>query len=81
MVDDKLKSLGVTVKMGWIPSHCGIPFNELADSEAKKAAECGNIKGSVAITLEQAKTLINKEIKRSGSCSGIGLIQVLKLVL
>ena len=31
-----LDELNVTVKLAWVPGHCGIEFNELADQAAKK---------------------------------------------
>ena len=31
-----LDELNVTVKIAWVPGHCGIEFNELADQAAKK---------------------------------------------
>ena len=37
-VDDRLKALGVMVRIAWIPSHCGIPMNERADEEAKRVS-------------------------------------------
>ena len=32
----QLDELNIAVKIGWVPGHCGIKFNELADSAAKK---------------------------------------------
>ena len=36
---NNLRQKGTHVKLLWTPSHCGIKGNEMADSEAKKAAE------------------------------------------
>jgi ribonuclease HI len=36
----KLLAQGKTVEATWIPSHCGVPGNELADAEAAKGAVC-----------------------------------------
>ena len=32
----QLDELDILVKIGWVPGHCGIKFNELADAAAKK---------------------------------------------
>jgi hypothetical protein len=37
----KCESRGLTIVLGWIPSHCGISGNEWADTWAKQAIETG----------------------------------------
>ena len=51
-----------TVKMQWIPSHCGIPGNESADRLAKEGA--AEDQPDVPITYHQKKKMI-KSIRRS----------------
>ena len=62
--ESSLRSLGVRVAFAWIPSHCGIHFNELADQEAKDASKrlIPEHVGPVAISLDQAKKLIAEGI-------------------
>ena len=40
---DRLTNEGITINLCWIPSHVGIPGNELADSAAKTALESETI--------------------------------------
>ena len=35
----QLKELNVVMKVAWIPGHCGLTFNEMADKEAKMGAQ------------------------------------------
>ena len=40
---ERLTSSNHSVRLFWIPSHCGIPGNEKADFLAKKASSCGSL--------------------------------------
>ena len=76
-IDNTLKRMGVEVSLGWVTSHCGIRFNELADSEAKKASFLRLDQGSSlsTISIDKARIMINSSItkewearwKRSGA--------------
>ena len=59
---DSLSGCKVSCALGWIPSHCDIKFNDLADKEAKEAASKVSRSVQRSISLEQAKVVIKNII-------------------
>ena len=59
-----LQSVRGDVSMQWVPGHCGLPGNELADQEARAAAVDPNSWGDGAgkITMSAAKGVIRRNI-------------------
>lgn len=53
----ELNEKGHTVVFQWIPSHCGIAGNELADAEAQKAHHNGTLL-SIPITRQDANAIL-----------------------
>ena len=62
--DNILKDLDVVVSMGWIPSHCGIIYNEMADQEAKEAANSNVERDLAPLSIPQAASLAKDFIPR-----------------
>ena len=60
----QLKEINVTVKMAWIPGHCNLEFNEIADQEAKKGTrgEMDMFRGNLTISPVELYGKINKDI-------------------
>ena len=60
----QLKKINVTVKMAWIPGHCNLEFNEMADQEAKKGTkgETDMFRGNHTISPVELYGKINKDI-------------------
>ena len=56
----QLKDAGKTATLAWIPSHVGIPGNEAADSEAKKALSQAQVRINVLPSLQQIKGMARK---------------------
>jgi ribonuclease HI len=56
----RLRGLGSRVCFQWVPAHCGLPRNERADEEARKAADLGPEDGAQRgrISFEVVKRLI-----------------------
>lgn len=63
-IKDEIKMLlekGIKIKPIWIPSHCGIIGNELADARAKAAIKNGN-PFKARISLKDFKNLFKEEL-------------------
>jgi hypothetical protein len=58
-------SLGGRVCFQWVPAHCGLPGNERADEQARKAADLGPEDGAQRwrISFEVVKRLIRSQVK------------------
>ncbi len=62
----KLNAKDIKVELCWIPGHAGISANELADIEAKKAADTASKwsdnMGDTCVTLKDAKRVLQKQL-------------------
>lgn len=59
-----LKSQEVAVSVGWIPSHSGIVYNELADLAAKSALKKASVVSHGSVSLPACKRLVTKQVNR-----------------
>ena len=61
VVLEKLRTMRKQIKFFWVPSHCGIQGNELADREAKMAANL-NFITVPQVSILEGKTMIKQKI-------------------
>ena len=59
-----IKSLGCDVSFMWIPSHCDIYFNEIADDLAKQGCEKDTIECDCSLSIKQIKSEVVKVRKQ-----------------
>ena len=61
---EKLKLAGIETRVDWIPAHCGIIYNELADKAATAAAEAGRMKGTIGTSVQRPHRAVKAFIRK-----------------
>ncbi len=63
-----LNNKSIKVELCWVPGHAGIQANEIADNEAKKAAETARswtaTQDNCPVTVKEAQQVLSKELLR-----------------
>ncbi len=64
----ELKTKSISVELCWVPGHAGIPANEIADIEAKSAAQIAKTwstnQDNCPVTIKETSRIMSKELLR-----------------